>query len=98
MKKNYIFYFKGKISGSLELYDLTKNKTLNISSFYIIPYIHYFNLGISLNFIVPKNKEDSYINIIIYDYILNKNETNSSIVEIYKNNELIDIENNSLIS
>ena len=30
---------KGKISGTLSLYDLTKNKTLNISSSYIIPYI-----------------------------------------------------------
>ena len=97
-EKELYFYFKGKISGSLELYDFTKNKTLNISSSsYIIPYIHDFNLGNSLNLILPKIKEDSYINFIIYDYILNENETNSSIVEVYKNNELIDIENNSLI-
>ena len=96
-EKELYLYFKGKISGSLELYDLTKNKTLNISSYYIIPYIQDFNLGNSLSFIIPKNIEDSYINIIIFDYILNENETNSSIVEIYKNNELIDIENNSFI-
>ena len=41
-EKELYFYMKGKILGTLELYDLTKNKTLNISSSYCIPYINNF--------------------------------------------------------
>ena len=41
MKKKYI-YIKGKTSGMLEIYDLTKEKILNINSSYFIPYINNF--------------------------------------------------------
>lgn len=58
MKKNYIFTLK-------VLYDLTTNKTLNISSSYIIPYINNFPSEHNINFIIPKLEEIIYINIII---------------------------------
>ena len=101
-EKELYIYVKGKISGFLELYDLSKNKTLNISSSLIIPFISDFPFGNSLNFILPKIEEDNYINIIIYDnyYGLNENTinmTNSSIFEIYKNNEKINYENKNII-
>ena len=97
-EKELYIYIKGKFSGTLELYDLTQNKTLNISSSYIIPYISDFLVDNSLNFVISKIEEDTYINLIIYDNISNENLTNiniSSIFEIYKDNNIIDYENNS---
>jgi len=99
-EKELYIYLNGKISGTLELYDLTKNKTLNISYSYYIPYISGFSLEKSLNFVLPKIKEEIYMNIIINDYISDKNMTNItnfSIFEIYKDNDIIDYKNTSAI-
>ena len=99
-EKELYICFKGKTSGSLELYDLSKNKTLNISSSYIIPYVGDFNLENSLSFILPKIENDTYANMIIYDYDLVENLTNktfSSRLKIYKNNDKINYHNNNII-
>ena len=99
-EKELYIYIKGKIHGTLELYDLTKNKTLNINSSYCIPYIIDFPSENSLKLILPKIKEDTYINLIFYDGNFDDNITNitsSSILEIYKDNKIIDYYNNSNI-
>ena len=96
-EKELYIYVKGKLPGSLELYDLSKKKALNISSSYIFPYINDFPQEKTLEFILPKIKEDIYLNIIIYDYSSNKNITNSSIFELYKGNNKINYENNNII-
>ena len=96
-EKELFIYIKGKISGYLELYDLTKNRTLNTSSSYIIPYINDFPSEKNINFILPKIEEDIYINIIINDYGLAENNTISSIFEIYKNHTKINFEKNYLM-
>ena len=104
-EKELYINVRGKTSGTLELYDLSKDKTLNISSSYIFPYIDDFPLENSLKFLLPKIEEDFYANIIIYDFdnglienitnIININ--NFSIFEIYENNDKINYENNSII-
>ena len=83
------------MSGTLELYDLTKNKILNISSYYL-PYIGNFSSEKSIELILPTIEENIYVNIIINDYGLNKNKNISSVLEIYKNRNKIYYENNYL--
>ena len=104
-EKELYIYVRGKTSGSLELYDLSKNKNLNISLSYIIPYLFDYPSENELNFILPIFEEDIYANIIIYDYEYNlvENITNitnlnySTIFEIYKNKEKINYDNNKII-
>ena len=96
-EKELFIYIKGKVSGILELYDLTKNKTLNLSTAYYIPYINDFPSGHSINFILPKLVENIQINIKVNVYGFNKNNTTSSIFEIYNNNNKINYERNNLI-
>ena len=96
-EKELYIYIKGKASGIIELYDLTKNKTLNISSSYIIPYIDNFPSEQSINFILPKLEENIYINIIINYYNLIDNKTISSIFEIYKGKNKINYDKNYLL-
>ena len=96
-EKELYIYIKGKVSGTIELYDLTKNKTLNISSTYYIPYINNFPPEKSLNFILPKHELKTYINIIINDYGFVENKTIGSIFEIYEEQNKIKYENNNLI-
>ena len=99
-EKELYIYVRGKASGSLELYDLSKNKTLDILSSYIIPDIIDFPLEYSLNFILPKIEEDTYVNIIIYGYGLFENITNltnSTKFEIYKNNDKINYTNDLIL-
>ena len=96
-EKELYIYIKGKVSGSLELYDLTKNKTLNISSSFIMPYINNFTNEKNINFILPKIDENCYINIILNDYGINDNKTYSSTFEIYKNQSKVDYEKNYLL-
>ena len=81
----------------MELYDLSKNKTLNLSTSYYIPYIDGFPTRHSLNFILPKLAENIYMNIIINDYGYNQNYTISSIFEIYCNDNKINYEKKNLI-
>ena len=73
-EKELYIYIKGKVYGTLELYDITKNKTLNISSSYYIPYIYNFSSEHTINFIMPKLDENIYMNIIINDYSFNENK------------------------
>jgi len=96
-EKELYIYIKGKISGTLELYDLTKNKALNISSSYFIPYIDNFDSKHNINFILPKIEEDIYINIIINDFGFTENKNISSIFEVYKDKKSINYEKNNLI-
>ena len=96
-EKILYLFIKGKISGDLELYDLSKNKTLNLSTSYYIPYIDDFPTGQSINFILPKLVENIYINIIINDYGYNQNNTISPIFEIYCNNKKINYEMKNLM-
>ena len=96
-EKELYFYIKGKSPGTLELYDLTKNKTLNISSSIRIPYISDFPSEKSLNFVLPKLKENIYLNFLINNYGINQNITIPSIFEIYKGNKKIKYNNNYFI-
>ena len=64
-EKELYICIKRKTFEFLELYDLTKNKALNISSSYIIPYIKNFPSEQNINFVIPKLEENFYINIII---------------------------------
>jgi hypothetical protein len=96
-EKELYIYIKGKVSGIFELYDLTKNKTLNSSRSYYIPYIEDFPSGQSINFILPKLEENILMNININDYGYNENNNISSIFEIYRNNNKIINENNLII-
>ena len=96
-EKELYIYLKGKILGTLELYDFTKNKILNISSSFRIPYIYGYPLDNSLNFLIPKLEENIYANIIINEYNLNETQNNTSILELYKDNNKITYENSYLI-
>jgi len=96
-EKELYIYIKGKVAGNLELYDLTKNKTLDLSTSYYIPYIDNLPLGQSINFILPKLVENIHISIIVNDYDYNQNKTNSSIFEIYRNSNKINYEKNNLL-
>ena len=96
-EKELYIYIEGKVSGTLELYDLTKNKTLNILSSYYIPYIYNYSSENNLNFRLPKIGENIYINIIINDYGNSENKNISSIFEIYKEQNKINYTNNYLI-
>ena len=95
--KELYIYIKGKVSGTLELYDLKKNKTLNISSSYYIPYIDNLPSEYNINFILPKMEDNIYIKIIINDYGFTENKNISSIFEIYKDENKINYENNILM-
>ena len=67
-EKELYIYIKGKTSGIFEIYDLTKEKILNINSSYFIPYINNFIQSKCFNFRLPKISEDIYINILINNY------------------------------
>ena len=56
-EKELFIYIKGKVSGTLELYDLIKNKKLNTSCSYYIPYIGNSTLEKSIYFLLPKIEE-----------------------------------------
>ena len=97
-EKELYIYIKGKVSGNFEMCDLTKEKILDISSSYYIPLIEDFPSEKSLSFKLPKNEEDIYINILMYNYDNNNNDKNiSSIFKIYKNNNIINYEKSLLI-
>ena len=96
-EKELFIYIKGKFSGTLELYDLSQNKTLNKSSSYYIPYINNFPLEQSLNLILPKLEENLYMNVIINDYGFIDNKTISSIFEIYESQKKINYDKKALI-
>ena len=70
-EKELYIYIKGKISGYLELYDISKEYVLNITSSYFIPLIDSLPPESSLNFRLPKIKENIYINAKIYSFVNN---------------------------
>ena len=90
-------YIKGKVSGTLELFNLSNIKILNISNSYYFPYINNFPQNKSINYMLPKTEENIYLYIIINDFGLIENKNISSIFEIYKNKSQIYYEKNYLI-
>ena len=96
-EKELYIYIKGKVSGTLELYDSTKNKTLNISNSYRIPYISNFTSEKSLNFVLPKLEENIYLNFYINNYDVTENITITSIFEIFKGSNQLKYNNNYFI-
>ena len=96
-EKELFVYIKGKVSGTLELYDLAKIKTLNKSPSYYIPYINNFPSEQSLNFSLSKLEENIYMNIIINDYDFIENKTISPIFEIYEAQKIINYDKKALI-
>ena len=93
-EKELYIYIKGEVSGTLELFDYSKNKELNLFSSYIIPYINNFPSGQSINIILPKIENNIYMNIIINNYGIDENKTLDSIFEVYNNKEKINYKNN----
>ena len=93
-EKELYIYIKGKVSGTLELYDITKNKTMNLSFSYYIPFINNNKSEIYINYLLPKIEENIYINIIINDYGSNKNISISEILEVYKDNNKTNYDKN----
>ena len=95
--KEFYIYIKAKVSGSLELYDITKNITLNISSSYYIPYVDNFPTEKNINLFLPKIEKNIYLNVIINDYSSFDKKNISSIFEIYQGKNKIYYENNYLL-
>ena len=80
------FHLKGKISGYIELLDLTKTKILDINESYYFPPIDNISSRSNIMLSIPPISDYIYVNLLI------KNNS-CSLLEIYKDNKKVDCNN-----